>query len=397
MTEKYFTRRVIFSHISKTGGQYIHELIRLGVGDSTISPLLVKGYSEAITKYGPRYPILFGHFGNMLEMHKTYEHITLIREPGSRLISWFFFLINNHDENDINLPLSTKMLVTDAKHYIESEGDILGETLQKTFNIYFKYLGSNPSEDFEKKLKFSLLNLEQFSLFGLYEEFEIFIKDLSNFLGIEYKKIEQINVTKNKPNTESLSKKLINNIRAHNEYDFIFYEKAKEMYCEKKDYFSRFNAKKILPLNDWKQKTSLRYFKKDYVKSVNLGSLSCINNNIEPGGKLSVEVTCSLNRFIDKLNFGMQIHDHYESRIFGVNSNIKKIKFKDQVLDYTIQIDIDCYLPVGEYFFGFAIVTDDLSEENHELYWNDSLFKFRVSSSDSDSYYLPCNMKVDGK
>jgi hypothetical protein len=216
------------------------------------------------------------------------------------------------------------MLATDAKHYLESEGDMLGETLQKTFNAYSIYIGGSPSEDFEKKLKSTLLNLEQYALFGLYEEFDLFVKDLSNFLGIEYKKIEPKNVTKNKTNTESLSKKLINNIRSHNEFDFIFYEKVKEMYREKKDYFSRFNAKQIFPLNDWKQKSSLRDFKNDCVKSVNLKSLSCINNNIEPGKKLSVEVECSLNRPIDKLNFGMQIHDQYESRIFGVNSNIKK-------------------------------------------------------------------------
>ena len=396
MTEKYFTRRVIFSHIPKTGGQYIHKLIRLGVGDSAISPLLAEGYSGAITKYGPMHPVLFGHFASMTEMHKTYEHITLIREPSSRFISWLFFLVNHHDVNDINQPLSVKMLSTDAKHYLESEGDMLGETLKKTFNAYSKYLGGNPSEDFEKKLESTLLNLEQYALFGLYEEFDLFIKDLSNFLGIEYKKIEPINVTKNKTNTESLSKKLIDNIRLHNEFDFIFYEKAKEMYREKKDYFSRFNAKKILPLNEWEKKSSFRDFKNDCVKSVNLKPLSFINKNIEPGEKLSVEVGCSLNRPIDKLNFGMQIHDQYERRIFGVNSNIKKIKFKEQVLDYTIKIDMDCYLPVGEYFFGFAIVTDDLSEENHELYWNDSLFKFRVSSSDSDNYHLPCNMKVEG-
>jgi hypothetical protein len=397
MTEKYFTRRVIFSHIPKTGGQYIHELIRLGVGNSAISPLLDEDHSRAIAKYGPRYPVLFGHFSNMREMHNTYEHITLIREPASRLISWLFFLINNYDESDINLPLSTKNLITDAKYYIESEGEMLGETLQKTFNVYYTFLDGSPAEDFEKKLKSTLLNLEQYALFGLYEEFDLFIKDLSNFLGIEYKKIESINVTKNKPNTESLSKKLINNIRLHNEFDFIFYEKAKEMYREKKDYFSRFNAKKILPLNDWKKKSSLRDFKNDRVKSVNLKSLSCINNNIEPGEKLSVEVACSLNQPIDKLNFGMQIHDQFESLLFGVNSNIKKIEFKEQVLDYTIQIDMDCYLPVGEYYFGFAIVTDDLSEESHELYWNDSLFIFRVSSPASFDYQLPCNMKVDGK
>jgi len=395
MTEKYFTRRVIFSHLPKTGGQYIHELIRLGVGDSAITPLLIEDYSTAIAKYGPRYPVLFGHFVNMREMHNTYEHITLIREPASRLISWLFYLINNHDIDHKDLPLSTKMLVKDAKHYIESEGEMLGETLQKTFNAYPKFLDGSPSEDFEKKLKSTLLNLEQYALFGLYEEFDLFIKDLSNFLGIQHKKLAPINVTKNKPNIESLSKKLINNIRLHNESDFIFYEKAKEMYREKKDYFSRFNAKKILPLNDWKKKSSLRDFKNDRVKSVNLKSLSCINNNIEPGEKLSVEVACSLNQPIDKLNFGMQIHDQYESRIFGVNSSIKKIKFTEQALDYTVQIDLDCYLPVGEYYFGFTIVTDDMSEENHELYWNDSLFKFRVVSFDYD--YLPCNMMIDGK
>ena len=127
---------------------------------------------------------------------------------------------------------------------------------------------------------------------------------MCNFLGIDYRKIAPINVTFNRLNIETISKKFENNIRLHNEFDFLFYEKAKEMYRDKKDYFSRFNAKKILPLNDWKQKSSLRDFKNDCVKSVNLKSLSCINNNIEPGEKLSVEVACSLNRAIDKLNFG---------------------------------------------------------------------------------------------
>ena len=396
MTEKYFTRRVIFNHIPKTGGQYIHELIRLGVGDSAISPMLIEDYSRAITKYSPRYAVLAGHFGNMREMHNTFEHMTLIREPVSRVISWLFYLLNHHNVDNINLPLSTKRLVIDAKHYIESDGDILSEDLKKTFNVYCLYLTGNFSTDSQEELKILLTNLQQFALFGIYEEYDLFTKNLCNFLGIQYRKLAPINLTKKKPNTESLSKKLIDNIRLHNESDFLFYEKAKEMYRDKKDHFSRFNAKKISPLNEWKKKSSLRDFKNDCVKSVNLKPLSCFNNNIEPGEKLSVEVGCSLNRPIDKLNFGMQIHDEYESRIFGVNSNIKKIKFKEQVLDYTIQIDMDCYLPVGEYFFGFAIVTDDLSEENHELYWNDSLFKFRVSSSDSDNYHLPCNMKVEG-
>jgi len=49
MTEKYFTRRVIFSHIPKTGGQYIHELIGLGVDSRVINK---SGPSDAIVHFG---------------------------------------------------------------------------------------------------------------------------------------------------------------------------------------------------------------------------------------------------------------------------------------------------------------------------------------------------------
>ena len=393
MTEKYFTRRVIFSHIPKTGGSYIHKLIMQGVGNSIISPHLTADYSKAIVKFSPSYPLLFGHLFKMQYLNKKYEHVTIIREPTERIISFLFFTSNNL--NFDNLSLKGKFLVKDVRAYILSEGDVLGDSLREVFNSYSVWFGGNDYNDSQLNLSGALINIQNYSMFGLYDEFEQFIKNLSNFLGIDYKEMPRVNVTKNKLGEKNLSKKLIKNIKLHNEFDFTFYKKAKEIYLEKKDYFASLDAKKVLPLNNFKEQTSLRNFIGSNLKTVEIEFLNSANKDLIFGDVLDIQILCFFNTFVNKLNFGMHIHDENESLVFGTNSKIKKIKFKGDSLTYKIGIKMRSYLPSGKYHFGFAIVTDDPLLEKHELFWNDSLFTFNVRHSKSTfKFDLPIDMTI---
>ncbi|MBM5574153.1 sulfotransferase domain-containing protein [Deefgea sp. CFH1-16] len=200
MPSKAFSGRVIFDHLPKTAGQAINAWLIEELGSGSVTPNLIGAHQDLIRQYGGIYSIISAHiqFDIQEALDPRYQYITVFREPVERVVSWLYFVINNHD--DTQLPETR----AEAIQVLQSNGrDIPSPILNHISNGYVEHFcrinGTGLESDSEKVAN-AFLIIQQYDAVGLFHEIPQFLADVSQLISIPMQKeIARVNVTNKRP------------------------------------------------------------------------------------------------------------------------------------------------------------------------------------------------------
>lgn len=365
---------MIFNHLEKTAGQSLHELLKNYIGDDLVTPLFSSFYENAIYKLGARYPIIFGHLQRLDDdLDLTYEHVTILREPTDRLVSWLNYLLDHLDS-----PEPHRSLAHDAKNYLESEGDILGSGLKKTFNLYMqRFVGLHKMYDLnrDERIKCALNSLEKYNLFGYYEKLDEFTNLLQNYIGIQISsspvKVKKINTTNYKIRKNKLSSKILKKMYSDNEDDYIFYKNSLNLYETKKRAFNWSCHNKVRPLT---RTPNFKYKKSENVVDFRFEQ----EEKVIFGEFLRIKISFQIKNLIEKKVVGISVRNEQGRVVYGTNSNLMGLSIPPHSLIFSFDVGVQCHFPCGKYYFGVALVDDQLEGDAHHIFWDDAVFQFDV-------------------
>lgn len=224
----YFHGRVFFDHQPKTAGQAINAWLADTLGNGSITDNLIGNHRELLLQFGGKYPIISGHAlfaGEGLD--PRYQYLTVLREPVDRSLSWLYFLINNHGDEDHPLFRSA------AQRMIESDGryihpDLLGH-ISNVYTEHFSRIDQNKTLNTADKLAAALQAIRQYALVGLFEDLAGFTRAASSLLGLPVpEQLSPVNVTVARPKLDRTSPALRKRLVALNQLDIAFYQQVHE-------------------------------------------------------------------------------------------------------------------------------------------------------------------------
>ena len=202
---KYFNGRVIFDHLPKTAGQAINAWLATQLGIRCVSENLNGNYRDLICQYGGVYPVISGHFLLDIDgLSPLYQHVTLLREPIDRAISYLFFVINNHTVSQLGDHLE------DVSRFISTDGSIISDDLRGYIsNPYISHFLRASNAEYlsdDAKIKTTINIIDQYDVVGFYEEMPEFLTELAGLLGLSAPSpLPKVNVTKARPAIEQIS------------------------------------------------------------------------------------------------------------------------------------------------------------------------------------------------
>lgn len=227
---------IFFLHIPKTAGRTLNNyLSQIYDEDSRfISRGLVDLVRFTVRKKEDVKDIklVSGHFpfGYHKPLFTDYTYITLLREPVNRIISFYYYTKRSPQEkdylfiNDNNVDIEEYILSRRTKE--NDNGMVRKISGEGTRTAYGKCTGD--------MLKKAILNIEtHFSVVGLQERFDDTIKLLQRFFNWPNIPYESQNITENRLDKLSLSRKTINIIKEHNALDMELYEYARKSFTKR--------------------------------------------------------------------------------------------------------------------------------------------------------------------
>lgn len=371
---KGYSGRVIFDHLPKTAGQAVNHWLRGVLGDGAVTENLIGGHKQLISTYGGDYSVISGHVGFSGEgLDSRYAYVTFFRHPIDRAISWIYFVLNNHGDNDI------KELRGGVRRFIDTDGEEGVEFVQP--NLYLQHFcsvhGYSVTGD-GSALNHALNVLDEYELWGLYERFPDFLEDFSAFLGVPPpEKLEAVNVTRERKKMEELSPALLQRLHSLNELDLDFYRCLQARYDRARLGWNR----APVSVSQWQRvevKSPRREFSPDFalVAFEQYGG-----GNVEQNATLIFSLTFSLTQSVEALVCGIHIHDESGALAFGTNSSLRSVRIGPLAPGtHQVQHAVVAALPEGGYRVGFAF-TENCASGERVLAWMDKMDYFRVNAT----------------
>ncbi len=367
-----FAGRVIFDHLPKTAGQAVNAWLRNVLGDGCVTDNLVGYNYDLIQQYGGKYSVLSGHINFLGKgLYPLYDYVTCFRHPVDRIISWIYFILENHADQDI------VELRQGVKAFLDSNGN---EGQDKIYNNIFTHhlcsaIGYSPQNS-EDQIECALSVLNNYALWGLYERLPDFIEDFANYLQVPVPAhLPQVNITAYRPKVTEISSDLRAKIEELNAIDIAFYKRLQERYDEDRQNWHR-PAVTASPWLLLKEPPVKRFCDKDFIL---LSYQQEGGYNVNQHSVLNFSLEFSLFRPIDELECGIHIHDKTGKWAFGINSTLNQILIGPLIAGrHRVCHSIISALPEGQYDVGFAFAEKTPSGQ-HDLAWVDKLGAFQVS------------------
>lgn len=222
-----YDKRLIFDHLPKAAGQAVNKWLRGALGAGCVTDNLVGSHRELIRRYGGEYSVISGHIDfNGTELDPRYQYVTLFREPVDRVISWLFFVLNNHKME--KLP----ELYGWSRDFVLSEGVLLKGGLphfiQNWYVRHFSGVGrKNPGLSDDEKIASSLSVIKKYDAVGLYDEISEFFADVADLIGIPApESVPRVNATASRPALDRISPQLLRRIVDLNQLDIRLYQEV---------------------------------------------------------------------------------------------------------------------------------------------------------------------------
>lgn len=338
--------RLIFDHLPKTGGTAFNIWLEKNIGGNLVKHSLNGGYKILKSRYGPFNTVLSGHLdfdGGGLD--PEYLHITCLRDPVERVLSWIFYVLNNHTEDQLGeiYKITTKFVLSDGN-------EIHPEILPYISNYYVQHFSRMWPIIFTDRQDIVDAALHAISYFDLVG-FQTNLDDLQNkvaaLLKIEIKTpIERHNLTNNSPSKKNVSAALISKIKEINAYDIAFYEAIQKLID-----FRDVATKIILPphfITPEGKEADGDFFVLLKVLGPNI---------VVAQQKATFEIEFTLPQKIDSLELGLGIFDSQNLRIFGTNTTLLNKPINEAGPGkYRIAYEFDANLYEGEHFLRISVV-----------------------------------------
>ncbi len=243
-----------------------------------------------------------------------------------------------------------------------------------TLSIFASIASETPGHNLHKPA-LALSAVEKYDVWGLFEDFHVFVADVASFIGLPAPDdIERVNVTSNRPTLETVSPRLRKRLEQLNALDIELYE----MLRGRRE--SRGTRKReIADASPWLPYTAGRSDRAYSAPEFTLIAARLEGNGtVSRGQSLSFVVEFSLSETIPELEIGIHILDEDGRCVFGTNTTLLKqpllqIGPGTHRMEHRVVAD----LPEGKY-------TEDLHCERHEegsreLAWYDKLVEFSVA------------------
>jgi len=356
----------------KTAGQAVNAWLRSVLGTGCVTHNLIGKHRELIKRFGGEYSIISGHvefLGDGLD--PRYDYVTVIRHPIDRTVSWMYFVLNNHSDNDI------PEFRAGVRAFIDSEGEE-GHSyiVDNGFTHHLCSVEGGTQIEGDRRVDHALAILDQYALWGLYERLPEFVSDFSAYLQVPGpSQLGTVNVTRSRPKVAEISSRLRARIEELNAIDIALYERLCARYNETRKRWQRPSV--FVSRWDPMPERPPRSFSAPEFAMIKV--LQEGGTNIIQGTVLSFAVEFSLSRSIEVLECSIHIFDEEGAWAFGTNST-----FLEQSVGplgagtHEVLHVVAASLPEGGYTVGFSFV-EKLGAESRELAWFDKLFEFRVT------------------
>lgn len=374
--------RLIFFHMQKTAGQAVNAWLTSQLGSGCVSPNLDGQYTELIRRNGGRYSVISGHmrlgYGEPLDAR--YLHVTLLREPVDRVVSWMFYLLTPEVANSEN-----GSLIEGAKRFIQSDGkDSTRWFLQSITNLFVSLLsviGPTATKERGKALDAAFKALTYFDVVGLYEEMPRFLRDVAGLIQISAPApIEVVNKTKQRPKVSEISDALRERIVELNKFDLMLYGMVKERLLARQSAagWQSFSP----PAESRWAKFDPPAGRSHTSTEVTFESIVQPCGTIVLQGQLLVfELVVQVHTKLSSPIVGIHIFDVDKRLVFGTNSGLLgRASEMDAPGRYKVCFTLVANFGVGSYTTGFALV-DQTPDGDQELAWHDVLCTFDVKNA----------------
>ncbi len=236
-------KTIVFLHIPKTAGTSIVNFLIKGLDlkeeevyncgfrakthiEGNINFIKLSSYEKQ------KYKFICGHVEYFLLQSIDYPHFsfTLLRNPVDRIISLYFYILENEKHHLHKIVKENKMNISDFMRsglWIELDNGML-RRLIGALNVPYGRCNY-------KMLEVAKYNLEnKINLFGFQEKFDEFINIISDIFSIENRSYKKENVTKNRKSLDDIDKEAINIIKIFNTLDLELYDYALNLYEKRK-------------------------------------------------------------------------------------------------------------------------------------------------------------------
>lgn len=369
-----FAGRIIFDHLPKTAGQAVNAWLTKNLGNGCVTPNLIGRHRELIRRYGGEYSIISAHVGfqgNGLD--PRYRYMTCFREPLDRAISWLFYVSANHEHKKCE----------QAARFVASQGEEYNlELCNNISNIYVKHFADVTSiapRRAEQRLSDALSVIEQYDVWGLFEEMPAFLADVATLLGLPAPgQIERVNLTPSRPTIDMISPLLRKNLEALNALDLESYRILRECWQQGRIQRPTIEPPESLPRVQYTAQVSDWAFAEPEFTLLSVALEG--GDTFSRGQVLRFELEFSVGEVVADLVIGVHVFDEDGRTAFGTNTTmlerpLLQVGRGTHVTRYYLVAD----LPEGQYTAGFAFI-ECCAEGNRELAWYDKLVTFRVSA-----------------
>jgi hypothetical protein len=392
--DKPFPGRVIFDHLSKTAGTAVNAWLFENLGCVT-SPL-IGAHRDLIRQYGGQYSVICAHvhFNAEEGIDNRYQYMTCLREPIDRVVSWLYFVINNHDDSQI------VELKKQACSFVDSEGQDIADAfrgnISNEYVEHFCRINGTGLESDDEKIANALAAIKQYDVVGLYENMPRFLADVAALIGLPTpQEIARVNVTKSRPQVEQLSPALLARIIELNQLDLRLYVEVLAW----KQSVQESEPTPATPLTESKW-TKYELVRDRVLVTADLKILTAVLRegfDIAHGALMNFDVDFFLSREAQDLEMGIHIFDSNRQWVFGINSTLLGQSHLSVASgSYRMSHHLLADLPAGKYQAGFAFAERLPEGGQRELAWHDVLCEFQVYHQVSKPFagksYLPAQL-----
>ncbi len=346
MRAKAFPGRVIFDHLPKTAGQAVNTWLRETLGDGCVTENLSGNQRELIQQFGGAYSVISGHVAFEGEgLDPRYDYVTLFRHPLDRAISWIYFVLENHGDQDII------KLRADVRAFLASQGEA-GALLMERYVDHLCSVHAFSSPDPQKRIDHALSVLDEYAFWGLYERLPEFISDFAAFLQVPApNQLRPVNVTVRRPRVDEIAPALRARLEEINALDIAFYESLQLRYSKARRRWQR----PQVAVSNWQPLCATprrRFCHPDFAL---LAFRREGGSNVDQHAILTFRLEFSLARPVENLECGIHIRDEQDALAFSTNSNLAHTPIGPLPAGmHQVSFCLVAALPQGQYRVGFS-------------------------------------------
>jgi hypothetical protein len=287
------------------------------------------------------------------------------------------------------LPEVNYAYLLELKDFIHSEGEILSESIKNEIsNYYFRHFSSIgvPCANEIQEMYRVIDIINQYSLWGLTEEIEEFIDNLSMLLGINFiESINHINESRQPVEFDLSSKKLFNKISLLNKLDIELYENLKQNYKTSIKEFRNSYAhckKRNFEPNNIGVITDLNLYRENNVKLISIS-----RNLIQYDESFVFKFIFDLPQDLTEVTVDVALFDDLDI----LHASTKKVIFLNNFLssngNFSLTFSLGPHIPLGNYWLALTVLDANLDWNNPIFYFKNNL-NFKVVGNSIDNNFI---------